>query len=88
MLDKLRKIGYFLCIIQGDQLNLPDCAFIIILGKVLFASNVDWTAMATLAIAVLNSMHSRQTVSTSDISDMTDKIQNLQNTITQIKNAL
>lgn len=85
MLDRLYKIGYFLCIVQDGQLNLPDISFIIILGKIIFAPSVDWAALATLAIAVLNSMHSRQTVATSDITEMTNKIQNLQNTVSQLK---
>lgn len=88
MLDKLNKLGYFLCLVQDGQLNLPDISFMIILGKIIFASNMDWTALATLAIAVLNAMHSRQTVATADITNMTSQIQNLQNTVTQIKAAL
>lgn len=89
MLDKLRKVGYFLCLIdETPQLNLPDVAFIIILGKIIFATQVDWASLATLAIAVLNSMHSRQTVATADITNMTSQIQNLQNTVTQVKAAL
>lgn len=88
MLDKLNKIGYFLCLVDGGQLNLPDIAFMIILGKIIFATSVDWASLATLAIAVLNSMHSRQTVATTDITNMTSQIQNLENTVTQIKAAL
>lgn len=88
MLDKFYKIGYFLCLVQDQQLNLPDIAFMIILYKVIAASSVDWASLATLAIAVLNSMHSRQTVATTDITNMTAQIQNLENTVTQIKAAL
>lgn len=88
MLDKLYKIGYFLCLVDQGQLNLPDIAFLIILGKIIFATTVDWASLATLAIAVLNSMHSRQTVATTDITNMTSQIQNLENTVTQIKAAL
>lgn len=88
MLDRLYKIGYFLCLVDQGQLNLPDIAFLIILGKIIFATTVDWASLATLAIAVLNSMHSRQTVATTDITNMTAQIQNLQNTVTQIKAAL
>ncbi len=79
---------YFLCIVDSGQLNLPDIAFMIILGKIIFATNVDWASLATLAIAVLNSMHSRQTVATTDITNMTQQIQNLENTVTQVKAAL
>lgn len=88
MLDKLYKIGYFCCLVDGGQLNLPDIAFLIILGKIIFATTVDWPSLATLCIAVLNSMHSRQTVATADITNMTSQIQNLENTVTQIKAAL
>lgn len=88
MLDKLYKIGYFLCLVDEGQLNLPDIAFIVILCKVLFTPNVDWPSLVTLAIAVLNSMHSRQTVSTSDITNMTRRIQDLSHTVTQIKGQL
>lgn len=88
MLDKLNKILYFLCIVDSGQLNLPDIAFMIILGKIIFATTVDWASLATLAIAVLNSMHSRQTVATADITNMTQQIQNLENTVTQVKAAL
>jgi len=88
VLDKLYKIGYFLCVVDEGQLNLPDIAFLIILGKIIFATTVDWASLATLAIAVLNSMHSRQTVATTDITNMTTQIQNLQTTVAQIKGAL
>ena len=88
MLDKIYKIGYFLCLVDEGQLNLPDIAFLIILGKIIFATTVDWASLATLAIAVLNSMHSRQTVATTDITNMTTQIQNLESTVTQIKAAL
>ena len=88
MRDTLYKIGYFLCLVDQGQLNLPDIAFLIILGKIIFATTVDWASLATLAIAVLNSMHSRQTVATTDITNMTNQIQSLQNTVTQIKAAL
>jgi hypothetical protein len=88
MVDKLNKILYFLCLVDSGQLNLPDIAFMIILGKIIAATTVDWASLATLAIAVLNAMHSRQTVATSDITNMTNQIQNLQNTVTQIKAAI
>jgi hypothetical protein len=88
MLDRLNKIAVFLCLVQDGTLNLPDLAFMIIMGKILFATQLDWPSLATLAIAVLNSMHSRQTVQTSDITNMTNQIQNLENTVTQIKAAL
>jgi hypothetical protein len=85
MLDFLYKIGYFLCLVDNGQLNLPDIAFIVILGKIIFATSVDWASLATLAIAVLNSMHSRQTVTTSDISTMTKQLQNLETTVGKLK---
>lgn len=88
VLDKLYKIGYFLCLVDQGQLNLPDLAFIIIIGKVIFAPTVDWASLATLAIAVLNAMHSRQTVASTDITNMTTQIQSLQSTVAQIKAAL
>lgn len=82
----LRQIAYFLCIIdETPQLNLPDLAFMIILAKVIFASQVDWAAMVTLAIAVLNAMHNRQTVATQDITTMTSNLQNLKTTVDTLK---
>ena len=88
MLDFLYKIGYFLCLVDDGQLNIPDIAFMILLGKIIFATQVDWASLATLAIAVLNSMHSRQTIATTDITNMTAQIKNLENTVQQIKAAL
>ena len=85
MLDRLRKIGYFLCLLQGDQINLPDLAFIIILGKILFSSNVDWSALCVFGATVLNSIHARQVVNSSDVSNMTTQLQNLENVVDQIK---
>jgi len=86
MVDIIRKIGYFLCIIdETPQLNLADVAFIIILGKIIVATTVDWASLATLAIAVLNQMHNRQTVTSPDIMNMTKQIENLQNTVTSLK---
>lgn len=82
------KIGYFLCLVDDGQLNIPDIAFMILLGKIIFATQVDWASLATLAIAVLNSMHSRQTIATTDITNMTAQIKNLENTVQQIKAAL
>ena len=88
MLDIFNKIAVFLCLVQDGALNLPDIAFIIIMCKIVFATQLDWPSLATLAIAVLNSMHSRQTVATTDITNMTSQIQNLENTVAQIKTAL
>lgn len=88
MLDKINKILYFLCLVDSGQLDLPSIAFIIMLGKVVIAKNVDWPSLVTLLIAVLNAMHSRQTVATSDITNMTSQIQKLQDTVTQIKAGL
>jgi len=88
MLDKLNKIAVFLCLVQDGQLNIPDVAFMIILGKILFATQVDWVSLCAFGATVLNAMHSRQTVTTTDITNMTSQIQNLENTVTQIKAAL
>jgi hypothetical protein len=88
MLDKLNKVAVFLCLVQDGQLNIPDVAFMIILGKILVAPQLDWPSLVTLAIAVLNSMHSRQIVATDDITNMTNQIQNLQNTVSQVKASL
>jgi hypothetical protein len=88
MLNRIKQVLYFLCLIDGNQINIPDIAFLIILGKIILATNVDWPSLATLAIAVLNSCHSRQTVATQDISNMTTQIQNLETTVTQVKAAL
>jgi hypothetical protein len=86
VLDILRKIAYFLCITTDEpRLNLPDVAFIIILVKILMASSLDWQALVVFAVAILNSMHSRQTVATSDISEMTDKLTKLQTVVDTLK---
>jgi hypothetical protein len=88
MLDRINKILYFLCIVQDGQLNLADISFMIILGKIIAATTVDWASLATLAIAVLNSMHNRTAVTSPDITNMTTQIQNLETTVAQIKSAL
>lgn len=85
MLDKFYKIGYFLCLVDDGQLNLPDIAFIIILGKILVSPSVDWAALVTLAISVLNSMHNRQTVTTASIQDMTAKLQKVESIVDSLK---
>ena len=86
MLDKLRNICYFLRVIDEEpRLDLPDLAFMIILGKILFASSVDWTAMVTLALAAMNTMHNRQMkVKTQSIQDMSDQIQSLEDKISPV----
>lgn len=86
MLDKLRKICYFLRLVDEEpRLDLPDLAFMVILGKILFAHNLDWMAITTLAIAAMNSAHNRQVLASSDVQDMSDKLQNLENTVVQLK---
>jgi hypothetical protein len=86
VLDKFNKVLYFLCITTDEpRLNLPDVAFIIILVKILMAASLDWQALVVFAVAILNSMHSRQTVATSDISEMTDKLTQLQTVVDTLK---
>lgn len=86
MLDKFNKALYFLCITTDEpRLNLPDVAFIIILVKILMAVSLDWQALVVFAVAILNSMHSRQTVATADISEMTNKLTQLQTVVDTLK---
>lgn len=88
MIEKLRKICYFLRIIDEEpRLDLSDLAFMIILGKIILATQVDWASMVTLAIAALNAMHNRQLDATANISavqDMTSKISNIEQQLSPI----
>lgn len=84
----LRRIFYFLQIIDEEpRISLSNIAFLVILGKILVAQNVDWTALVTLSITCLNLMHDRQSnISTiPSVQDLTTKLQNLENVVDQVK---
>lgn len=49
------------------------------------AVSLDWQALVVFAVAILNSMHSRQTVATTDISEMTNKLTQLQTVVDTLK---
>jgi hypothetical protein len=79
----LRKIAYFLCLIdETPQISLSNIAFLVILGKVILAPAVDWTALVTLAITCLNMMHDRSVTNSNISAQITD----LQNKISPILN--
>lgn len=83
----LRKIAYFLCLIdETPQISLSNIAFLVILGKIIVAPSVDWTALITLSITCLNMMHDRQTsvTSNSDVQGLTTQLTDLQNKIAPI----
>lgn len=88
MLAKLRKICYFLRIVDEEpRLDLSDLAFMIILVKIITAVQVDWASMVTLAIAALNAMHNRQLDASANISqvqDMTSKIADIEQKLSPV----
>jgi hypothetical protein len=88
MLDKVRKVCYFLRIIDEEpRLDLSDLAFMIILGKIIYAHEVDWPSMVTLAIAALNSMHNRQLdakANINEVQEMTQKISDIEQKLTPV----
>ncbi len=78
----IQKIAYFLHLIDDDnRLNLEDIAFCVILGKIAFSSQVDWTALVTLAVCCLNTIHKRSVdnapVISEAIQNQTDAIKNV-----------
>lgn len=55
----IRKVVYFLHISDGHgQLDLEDMAFILIVGKVLFAPGIDYSALGALIAVIMSKMHS------------------------------
>lgn len=83
----LRKIAYFLCLIdETPQISLSNIAFLVILGKIIVAPSVDWTALVTLAITCMNVIHDRQvnTTSNADVQAMTVQVTELKEKISPI----
>ena len=87
----LRKIAYFLQLIDEEpRIILSNIAFLVILGKIIVAQQVDWTALITLSITCLNMCHERQTnVSPSQsVSELTDKLKRLEDKVMPIVDKL
>jgi len=88
MLAKLRKVCYFLRIVDEEpRLDLSDLAFMIILGKIIWSTQVDWPSMVTLAISALNMAHNRQLDASANINqvqDMTSKISDIEQKLSPI----
>lgn len=82
-----RQIAYFLCFIDEEpRISLSNIAFIVILGKIIFAAQVDWTALVTLSLACLNLAHERQTTAaiTPDITNLTNQLINIEQKLSPI----
>lgn len=92
MLDKLRKVCYFLRIVDEEpRLDLSDLAFMIILVKIIIAVQVDWPSMVTLAIAALNSMHNKSLdakANINEVQEMTAKISAIEEKLSPIIDAI
>lgn len=82
----LKKIAYFLCLIdETPQISLSNIAFLVILGKIIVAPQVDWTALVTLSITCLNLMHDRQSTTTNpDVQQLTSKLQGIEDKISPV----
>jgi hypothetical protein len=81
----LQKIALFLHIIDSDNtLNLADIAFMVVLIKIIAATNVDWPSMVTLMTVALNMMHQRH-VNAGDTSALQTSIQNQTETLKVIQ---
>lgn len=78
----IKRIAYFLHLIDRDnRLNLADIAFCVIMVKVAYAPQIDWTALVTLAVVCLNMIHKRKTNASVDINGLQSAIQQQSDTL-------
>lgn len=71
----LLKLGAFCHIIDDDgRLDLTDIAFIVIMIKIALAVTLDWPAVVTLAVTILNKMQKR---SAPDVAQLTGQLQDI-----------
>lgn len=85
----IKKIAYFLRLLdEDDRLNLEDIAFCVILSKIAFSSTVDWTALVTLAVCCLNTIHKRHTDAVLDTTSLQQSIQDQADSLTALKDKI
>jgi hypothetical protein len=61
MKELIHRVSYFLHITDGQgQLDLTDLSFMLVVGKVIFATGIDYQSVCALVGVILAQMHSNQ----------------------------
>lgn len=87
--EQLKRIGEFFHLIDLDgAIDLTNIAFMIIMSKIAFASNLDWTAVVTLAVVILNKMHKRNVDSTTPELELNEQIKEQKQQLNDLQNKI
>lgn len=85
----IKKIADFFHIIDDDgRLDLSDLAFMIIMGKVVMAVQLDWPSVVTLGTVLANKIHKRHDRSLPDTDSGTADLDQVQQQAAQLQNAV
>ncbi len=58
MIQAIQKIAYWCHITDGQgQLDIVDLSFMAIIVKIMFAQNMDWSAVCTMIPLIASQMH-------------------------------
>lgn len=86
------KVGSFFHLIDLDnQIDLTNIAFMIIMGKIVVASQLDWPSVVTLATVILNKIHKRRVDSSfaeEDEKALSTQLEEQKKQLEELKNKL